>query len=50
MDSNLGLAIELVPAAIAIHSERPSKATTTIMDPLFNVAGKALHVDAVIVK
>jgi hypothetical protein len=46
----LGPAVEPVPSAIPVHSDRFSEATPSIQDPLFNAAGKAPHPDAVIVK
>jgi hypothetical protein len=50
VELNLGTAKEPVPAAVAVHSERPSEVTTTIMDPLFTAARKAPHLNVIIVK
>jgi hypothetical protein len=44
---NLGPAPEPVQP---VHSERPFEAAPSVLDPLFNAAGKAPHPDAVVVK
>jgi hypothetical protein len=49
LEPNLGPATEPVPSIVPIHSERPSEATASVLDPLFNAAGKAPHLDAMIV-
>jgi hypothetical protein len=50
LEPNLGLAPESVQSAIPVHSGHPFEATPSVLDPLFNAAGKAPHPDAVIVK
>ena len=45
-----GSVAEPLQSSIPIHSDRPSESTPSDIDPLLNVAGKALHLDAVIVK
>jgi hypothetical protein len=50
LEPNFGPAAELVPSAIPVHYERPSEATPSFLDPLFNAVGKAPHPDVVIVK
>jgi hypothetical protein len=47
LEPNLGPAPEPVQP---VHSERPFEAAPSVLDPLFNAAGKAPHPDAVIVK
>jgi hypothetical protein len=47
LEPNLGPAPEPVQP---VHSERPFEAAPSVLDPLFNAAGKAPHLDAVIVK
>jgi hypothetical protein len=47
LEPNLGPAPEPVQP---VHSERPFEVAPSILDPLFNAAGKALHPDADIVK
>jgi hypothetical protein len=47
LEPNLGPAPELVHP---VHSEHPFEAAPSVLDPLFNAAGKAPHPDAVIVK
>jgi hypothetical protein len=49
-EPDMGTATELMPAPLAVSSEPPSKASTIVVDLLFNAAGKAPHPDAVIVK
>jgi hypothetical protein len=39
-----------VQSAIPVHSGHPFEAAPSVLDPLFNTAGKAPHPDAVIVK
>jgi hypothetical protein len=46
----MGLAIKSVLAPVAIPSEPPSEASVAVMEPLFNAAGKAPHLDDVIIK
>jgi hypothetical protein len=50
LEPNFGPAAEPVPSAIPVHCERPSEATPSVLDPLFNAAGKAPHPNAIIVK
>jgi hypothetical protein len=50
LEPNLGPIPELVQSAVPVHSGHPFEATPSILDPLFNAAGKAPHPDAVIVK
>jgi hypothetical protein len=50
LEPNTGPAAEPLQSSVQIHSDRPSKATPSVHDPLFNAAGKAPHPDAVIVK
>jgi hypothetical protein len=47
LEPNLGPAPEPVQP---VHSERPFEAAPSVLDPLFNAAGKAPHPDAIIVK
>jgi hypothetical protein len=46
VEHNLDTTTEHVPHPVVVLSEE----SATIMDPLFNAAGKAAHLDAVIVK
>ena len=50
MELNTGLAAESLQSSVRVYSDRPSKATPSVYDPLFNAIGKAPHPDAVIVK
>jgi hypothetical protein len=50
LEPNLGPTPEPVQSAVPVHSGHPFEATPSILDPLFNAAGKAPHPDAVIVK
>ena len=50
VESNLAMATKLVPSLVLVHTEPPSEASVAGMDPLFNAARKAYHLDAVIVK
>jgi hypothetical protein len=50
LEPNLGAAPEPVQSAVPVHSGHPFEAAPSILDPLFNAAGKAPHPDAVIVK
>jgi hypothetical protein len=47
---NLDPAPELVQSAVPVHSGHPFEAAPSVLDPLFNAAGKAPHPDAVVVK
>jgi hypothetical protein len=50
LEPNLGPTTEPMPSAVPIHGDRPSEATPSVHDPLFNAAGKVPHPDTVIVK
>ena len=50
LEPNTSPAAEPLQSSIRVHSDRPSEATLSIHDPLFNAAGKALHLDVVFVK
>jgi hypothetical protein len=50
MDANDESASRLVAPEVGEHSEPYTTPTTSVKDPLFNAAGKAPHLDAVIVK
>jgi hypothetical protein len=50
LDPNLGPAADPVQCVVPVKCEHPPKATPSVVDPLFNAAGKALHPDVVIVK
>jgi hypothetical protein len=50
LELNFGLVAEPVRTAILVHSEHPFEATPSVLDPLFNAAGKAPHPDVAIVK
>jgi hypothetical protein len=50
LEPNLGPAPEPVQSAVPVHSGHPFEAAPSVLDPLFNAAGKAPHPDAVIVK
>jgi hypothetical protein len=50
LEPNLGPAPEPVQSAVPVHSGHPFEAAPSILDPLFNAAGKAPHPDVVIVK
>lgn len=39
-----------MPAAVAVHSECPSEATTTVMDLFFTATRKAFHLNVIIIK
>jgi hypothetical protein len=46
----LGPAAQPLQSSVLVHSDRSSKATPSVHDPLFNAAKKAPHPDVVIVK
>jgi hypothetical protein len=50
LELNIGPTVKLLQSSVRVHSDRPSEATPSVYDPLFNVAGKAPHPDAVVVK
>jgi hypothetical protein len=50
LEPNTGPTVEPLQSSIRVHSDRPSEATPSVHDPLFNAAGKAPHLDAIIVK
>jgi hypothetical protein len=50
LEPNLGPALEPVQSAIPVHNGHPFEAAPSVLGPLFNAAGKALHPDAVIMK
>ena len=50
LEPKLGPAAEPVPSVVSVHSDCPSEAILFVHDPLFNVVGKAPHLDALIVK
>jgi hypothetical protein len=50
LEPNLGPVPEPVQSTVLVHSGHPFEAALSVLDPLFNAAGKAPHPDAVIVK
>ena len=50
MDANVEFASRLVSLEVGKHSQPDTTPTTSIDNPFFNAAGKALHSDAVVVK
>ena len=50
LEPNTSPAAELLQSSIQVYSARPSEATLSGSDPLFNAAGKALHPDVVNIK
>jgi hypothetical protein len=50
LEPNLGPIPEPVQSAVPVHNGHPFEAAPSVLDPLFNAAGKAPHPDAVIVK
>ena len=50
LEPNTSPAMEPLQSLVQVHSDRPSEATPSVHDLLFNAAGKALHLDVVIVK
>jgi hypothetical protein len=50
LEPNTGPTTEPLQSSVRVHSDRPSEATPSVHDPLFNAAGKAPHPDVVVVK
>ena len=49
LEPNLGPTMEPVPSVVPVHSEHPFEAIASMLDMFFNAAGKAPHLDAMIV-
>jgi hypothetical protein len=50
LEPNLGHAPEPMQSAVPVHSGHPFEAAPSVLDLLFNAAGKAPHLDVVVVK